>query len=104
MNIFQGLSLGLVGTALPDLQSRTNTSFDALTKIFIGRGLGFLVGSIASNYLLSLANQACWVTSALVVLAVTTATIPNCTSLALLMGTLFLQGAACGVVKAGGLI
>lgn len=96
-----GLSMAFVGAALPDLQDRTKSSIDEITKIFVTRGSGFLVGVIFSNCILRQTNQACWITIALVVLAATMVMMPGCVTLLLLMGAQFVQGTACGIIKAG---
>ena len=99
LNFFQGLTLSMIGPAMLDLQGQTDSDVGKLSKLFIGRGVGYLIGSFASAYLLNGANQSCWISLALALLAASVAVIPWCVNIYLLSGAMVAQGLAIGIER-----
>ena len=68
--MFQGLCIAIPGPTLLDLQARTHTDLEEISRIFTGRSLGYLGGSILGGVLFDHINQQCLLSISLLLTAV----------------------------------
>ncbi|XP_064634021.1 uncharacterized protein LOC135491960 isoform X2 [Lineus longissimus] len=97
-----GLCMALPGPTLLDLQERTNTDTEDISRIFIGRSTGYLIGSVIGGLLIDMMNKSFLMSMFLLLMAIGTAILPWCTRLYLLIITIAFQGVSMGLVDTAG--
>ena len=98
---FQGLCIAIPGPTLLDLQQSTGADTSQISRIFTGRSVGYLVGSIIGGFLFDQFNQSCLLSFSLLLSALGTAAAPWCSSYVFLMGILAFQGLSLGFLDTG---
>jgi len=91
-----------LGPLLPDLQSQTSSGLSYVSLIFVGRGIGYALGSVTGSYLGIVVSHSGCIALAMGLLCVGVAVMPLVTNLAVLSFAVGLQGAAMAFVKSGG--
>ena len=98
------MCLAIPGPTLLDLQMITNTTTEEITRIFTGRSVGYLAGSILSGVLFDKFNQDCLLSFALILTAVGTACAPWSHNYVTMMGLFASQGLSMGFLDTGKLL
>ncbi|ELU06808.1 hypothetical protein CAPTEDRAFT_82130, partial [Capitella teleta] len=97
-----GLCIAIPGPTLLDLQEQTNTDTEQISRLFTGRSVGYLFGSLMGGFLFDRVNQTCLLSLSLLLTAIGTAAAPWCTNFLFLVGILAFQGISMGFLDTGG--
>lgn len=97
-----GLCIAVPGPTLLDLIERTHTSTTEISRIYPGRSVGYLLGSIVSGLLFDKLNQYGLLSASLISAAIATAFVPWIKHLELMLVSFGVQGVALGFLDTGG--
>lgn len=93
--------MAMLGPTLLDLQQQTNSDTETISRLFIGRSTGYLVGSAVGGFLYDHFAPAGVMGVSLVLMGVGTLAVPWCHTVLGLSGAIAGQGVAMGLVDTG---
>jgi len=99
--LLQGLCIAILGPTLLDLQQRTHTDINEISKVFTVRSVGYLIGSVVGGLLFNLFNHSCLVGVFLLLTAVGTALAPWWEQVSKLMVCISFIGVSMGLLDTG---
>jgi len=96
--LLQGMSCAFIGPCLRDLQYQTNTTLGEISRLFVSRASGSVVGSLLSIYVVTGTKWPSVIPVSLFILAASLAIVPWCSSLTVLLASFSVQGLATGLI------
>jgi len=100
--IIVGLSVSLLGPALPQLVENTHSSLDNISILFTAGSLGFLIASLGVGHVFDKLNGHQLMAGALVLIMGLLFVIPSTTHLWILVVIMILKGISQGILEIGG--
>ncbi|XP_076371221.1 sodium-dependent glucose transporter 1A-like isoform X2 [Tachypleus tridentatus] len=97
-----GMAVAITGPTLLDLERAVNTDTEHISYIIVGRGIGYLIGSIVGGILFDHFNRQLLFLINILILGITTTAAPWCRDLGSLIVTMTVGGLTLGAIDTGG--
>ncbi|XP_006261669.2 sodium-dependent glucose transporter 1 isoform X3 [Alligator mississippiensis] len=101
-NVFQGMSIAVVGPTFQDLARNVNKNVSDIYYIFVGRSVGYLGGSVVGGILFDCMNPHLLLGLSMLGTAAGLYAIPWCKKALMLTGLMSVIGVSMGVLDTGG--
>ncbi|XP_013788363.1 sodium-dependent glucose transporter 1A-like [Limulus polyphemus] len=97
-----GMAVAITGPTLLDLERAVNTDTEHISYIIVGRGIGYLIGSIVGGILFDRFNRQVLFLVNILILAISMTAAPWCRDLSPLIATMTVGGLTLGAIDTGG--